>query len=245
MQGAQPGYPRSGPGGQQQAGQQQQPPPPPPHLQNHQRQSQQPSPPQAMQQPPQHQNPQQIVSAAGPASAPPPGQPSHGVKSEVNQSTSVQSLQQLGAIGALSSDINVNGELEVPTIDDDDLLDDDLLADELRKLDEDYRKNMNRAKKVFDSRMDNLQRTQKQRETQHLKFLERHEKERTEFEKRMQQEEIEQNRRIQHLQKEWDKRRTAVRAANKNDDADLLGSTPPGPTNNMPTSNLGSDGNRQ
>ena len=94
---------------------------------------------------------------------------------------------------------------------DDENLDDQVLKSELRKLDEDFKKNMMRAKKVFVNRMDNLQRTQYQREEQHQKTLEKHEKERMEFEKRMQQEEIEQNRRIEQLQKEWDKRRDAVR----------------------------------
>lgn len=77
----------------------------------------------------------------------------------------------------------------------------------MRKLDEDFQKNLQRAKKVFDNRMDNLQRSQIEREAQHQKTLEKHQKERSEFEKRLQQEEKEQNRRIEQLQREWDRRR--------------------------------------
>ena len=48
--------------------------------------------------------------------------------------------------------------------------------EELRKLDADFQKNLQRAKKVFDNRMDNLQRSQIEREAQHKKTLEKHQK---------------------------------------------------------------------
>lgn len=86
--------------------------------------------------------------------------------------------------------------------------------EELRKLDEDFQKNLQRAKKVFDNRMDNLQRSQIEREAQHKKTLEKHQKERAEFEKRLQQEAKEQNRRIEQLQREWDRKREVL-AKNK------------------------------
>lgn len=89
----------------------------------------------------------------------------------------------------------------------DDEPDDEELASEIRKLDEDFQKNMQRAKRVFDSRMDNLQRSQIEREAQHQKFLEKHEKERADFEKRLAQEANEQQKRIEQLRKEWDRRR--------------------------------------
>jgi DNA repair exonuclease SbcCD ATPase subunit len=82
--------------------------------------------------------------------------------------------------------------------------------EELRKLDEDFQKNLQRAKKVFDNRMDNLQRSQIEREAQHKKTLEKHQKERAEFEKRLQQEAKEQNRRIEQLQREWDRKREVL-----------------------------------
>jgi WNK lysine deficient protein kinase len=88
--------------------------------------------------------------------------------------------------------------------------DDDEIAAELRRLDEEMERNLQRAKKVFDSRMDSLQRSQVEREAQHLKTLEKHEKERAEFEKRLQNEAEQQNRRIELLQREWDKKRETV-----------------------------------
>ena len=63
--------------------------------------------------------------------------------------------------------------------------------------------------------MDNLQRTQVQREAQHQKTLEQHKKDRTAFEKRLQQEAIEQNRRIELMQQEWDRKREEVRLKDK------------------------------
>jgi WNK lysine deficient protein kinase len=84
------------------------------------------------------------------------------------------------------------------------------VADELRKLDEDFQKNLERAKKVFVNRMDNLQRSQIEREAQHLKTLEKHEKERVEFEKRLALEAEQQQRRIEQLQREWDKKRESI-----------------------------------
>jgi len=89
-------------------------------------------------------------------------------------------------------------------------LDEEELA-ELRRLDEEMQKTMLRAKKVFVNRMDNLQRTQSEREAQHKKTLEKHKKERVEFEKRMQQEAIEQNRRLEQLKREYDMKRKQVR----------------------------------
>eukprot|EP00531_Pseudo-nitzschia_arenysensis_P017696 CAMPEP_0116157436 /NCGR_PEP_ID=MMETSP0329-20121206/23343_1 /TAXON_ID=697910 /ORGANISM="Pseudo-nitzschia arenysensis, Strain B593" /LENGTH=1206 /DNA_ID=CAMNT_0003654543 /DNA_START=341 /DNA_END=3962 /DNA_ORIENTATION=- len=112
--------------------------------------------------------------------------------------------ESMGALEGLS--IDASGEDE-PT--------DEVCAEELRKLDEDFQNNLKRAKKVFVNRMDNLQRTQGQREAQHQKTLEQHQKDRTAFEKRLQQEEIEQNRRIELLQAEWDRRREEVRSKDK------------------------------
>jgi hypothetical protein len=108
--------------------------------------------------------------------------------------------------GSTHFDDHVDTELDS---DDDDDHDDDI-SDELRKLDEDFQKNLERAKKVFVNRMDNLQRSQIEREAQHLKTLEKHEKERAEFEKRLAQEAEQQHRRIEQLQREWDKRRETV-----------------------------------
>jgi hypothetical protein len=119
--------------------------------------------------------------------------------------------------GALEELImNISGEESV----------DEMCAEELRQLDEDFQKNLMRAKKVFASRMDNLVRTQSQREAQHQKTLEYHQKERAAFEKRLQQEEIEQNRRIELMQKEWDRRREEARLKQLEDENSSISSNP-------------------
>jgi len=74
--------------------------------------------------------------------------------------------------------------------------------DELRQLEAAFQKNIHRAKKAFDTRMDNLQRSKVEKEAQHLKTLEKHEKEKAEFEKRVKLAEEEQNRRLELLEKE-------------------------------------------
>lgn len=89
---------------------------------------------------------------------------------------------------------------------------DEDVEEELRKIDEDFQKNIQRARKVYDNRMDNLHRCQVEREAQHQKTLEKHEKERAEFEKRMAQEAEQQHKRIEQLQREWDKRRETLAA---------------------------------
>lgn len=121
-----------------------------------------------------------------------------------------------GALGELT--MNSNGDESV----------DEMCAEELRKLDEDYQKNLMRAKKVFASRMDNLVRTQHQREAQHQKTLEQHQKDRAAFEKRLQQEEIEQNRRIEQMQKEWDRRREEARLKQLEEENSAIASGPGG-----------------
>lgn len=87
---------------------------------------------------------------------------------------------------------------------------DPILDEDLKKLEEEFERNLQRAKKVFDNRMDNLQRSQIEREAQHQKTLEKHMKERAEFEKRLAQEEEQQLRRMEQLQREWEKKREAL-----------------------------------
>ena len=103
----------------------------------------------------------------------------------------------------------VEGSVDLPVASPDALglsdEDEDIQA-ELRKLEEEYERNLERAKKVFDSRMVNLQRSQKEKEKEHQKFLEKHEKERAEFEKRRALEEEQQQRRLEQIQKERDRK---------------------------------------
>jgi hypothetical protein len=79
--------------------------------------------------------------------------------------------------------------------------------DELRQLEEAFQKNIHRAKKAFDTRMDNLQRSKDEKEAQHLKTLEKHEREKADFEKRVKMAEEEQNRRLEKLEKELAKKK--------------------------------------
>eukprot|EP00550_Attheya_septentrionalis_P012978 CAMPEP_0198304616 /NCGR_PEP_ID=MMETSP1449-20131203/57494_1 /TAXON_ID=420275 /ORGANISM="Attheya septentrionalis, Strain CCMP2084" /LENGTH=1027 /DNA_ID=CAMNT_0044007145 /DNA_START=252 /DNA_END=3335 /DNA_ORIENTATION=+ len=83
-------------------------------------------------------------------------------------------------------------------------------SEELKKLEAEFQKNLMRAKKAFDTRMENLHRSKEEREAQHLKILEKHEKEKAEFEKRILQAEAEQTRRLDQLQKGWAQQRESL-----------------------------------
>ena len=153
-----------------------------------------------------------------------------GSSGTADQSTEIQrdSMSDLsvGALGGLPMDLSSDDEhVDV----------DDPTAQELRQVDEEMKKTLMRAKKVFVNRMDNLQRTQVQREAQHKKTLEQHQKDRAAFEKRLQQEEIEQNRRIEQMQKEWDRRREEVRLKQQADEKSLSSTPPTGPTDGIMT----------
>ena len=129
-------------------------------------------------------------------------------------------LSDVAAVTDSSKSDHIGGILGVSSTDiEDDDFNDEKLAAELRKLDEDFQKTMARAQKVFDSRMDNLSRSQVQREVQHQKTLEKHEKERADFEKRRQHEEIAQNRRIDQLRRDWAARREAMRQKKQMEEA--------------------------
>jgi len=58
--------------------------------------------------------------------------------------------------------------------------------------------------------MDNLQRSMKDKEEQHQKTLDKHEKDRADFEKRLKLAETEQQRRLEQLEKEWKRQRQGV-----------------------------------
>lgn len=155
---------------------------------------------------------------------PAPGRPDFGVRrqSESNESIVPSDLAPLSPKTAghaeSSATLSLQGaspdssiiETSGGTVDSEDDDDDDDVREELRKLEEDFQKNIQRAKKVYDNRMDNLQRSQYEKEAQHQKTLEKHQKERAEYEKRLAEEEKQQNRRIEQLQKELTKRKQTV-----------------------------------
>lgn len=122
----------------------------------------------------------------------------------------VSEATTLGSSDAVSN-VPEHDNMSIPTLQNFYYSDEDEINEEmrqqLRKLEEDYQKNLKIAKKVFDSRMENLARSQTEKEAQHLKTLEKHEKERADFEKKRVQEEQQQMKRIEQIQKEWDKKR--------------------------------------
>jgi WNK lysine deficient protein kinase len=204
-------------------------------------------------------NPQQVVSAVGhPGRVESSGglsqdSQSHAVAAQLQEKHPDNLDQQQASTDATTSkssqDEQVNGVYEALSMDRQRLLEsfdpaDEELAAELRKLDQDFKKTVMRAKKVFDSRMDNMTRLQHQREAEHQKTLNEHEKQRVDFEKRLQQEEIEQNRRIKLLQKEWERKREEFRQTQQNEADISFESSPHVQENMMPMNPSGNDGSR-
>jgi len=83
-------------------------------------------------------------------------------------------------------------------------------TEEIRLLELEFEKKLQRAKKSYDTRMDNLHRSKEEAEAQHQMTLEKHEKERIEFEKRMRLAEEEQAKRLSQIQKEFMERKREV-----------------------------------
>ncbi len=84
-------------------------------------------------------------------------------------------------------------------------------TEEMRKLEQEFEKKMQRAKKSYGTRMDNLHRSKEEAEAQHQMTLEKHEKERVEFEKRVRLAEEEQTRRLNQIQKEFIEKKNEAR----------------------------------
>jgi len=124
--------------------------------------------------------------------------------------------------------------------DDDEDDDTDSINEELGKLQEDFRRDMMRAKKVYDSRMDNLTRTNKEKEQRHKKTLEKHEKEKMQFEKRVKQEAMEQSQRLEKMQRKYEtERRKLVGQKQGSGSVNQFSSSPPQDTfimQNIPNS---------
>ncbi|KAL7513385.1 hypothetical protein ACHAXN_010466 [Cyclotella atomus] len=94
----------------------------------------------------------------------------------------------------------------------------EIYDEELKKLEEEFEKRLQRAKKSYGTRMDNLQRSKFEAETQHQMTLEKHEKERIEFEKRVRLAEEEQNRRLNQIEKEFQEKKDKFRQQRQNDE---------------------------
>lgn len=116
---------------------------------------------------------------------------------------SIQSIPESISTGvAGDEDDEVGFELEE---------DSEVDTEELRHLEQEFEKKIQRAKKSYGTRMDNLHRSKEESESQHQMTLEKHEKERIEFEKRVRLAEEEQNRRLSQIQKEFFDRKHQVR----------------------------------
>ncbi len=115
-----------------------------------------------------------------------PAQPEPSENASITTSTADASDRP--SDGNLSEDLDVDSEVD---------------AEEIRKLEQEFEKKMQRAKKSYGTRMDNLHRSKEEAEAQHQMTLEKHEKERIEFEKRVRLAEEEQARRLNQLEKEY------------------------------------------
>ncbi|KAL7473707.1 hypothetical protein ACHAXS_014200 [Conticribra weissflogii] len=114
-----------------------------------------------------------------------------------------QSIQSIPESTSTGLSIDEGGS----DVEDDSVVD----TEEIRKLELEFEKKMQRAKKSYGTRMDNLHRSKEEAEAQHQMTLEKHEKERIEFEKRVRLAEEEQNRRLNQIQKEFIEKKHQVR----------------------------------
>lgn len=131
--------------------------------------------------------------------------------SDNTPNSSLQPTRRPGLSGSPSSARQPSDDMAIVEEVDDDSDDNDFdLVEQMKKLEEEYQRNLQRAQKVFISRMDNLQRSQVEREAQHQKTLVKHQKERADYERRLAQEEEQQNRRIEQLQREWEQKRETI-----------------------------------
>jgi hypothetical protein len=82
--------------------------------------------------------------------------------------------------------------------------------EELRKMEEEFQKTMQRAKKVYESRMENLSRSLNDFEAQHIQNLKKHDKERADFEKKAKLSEAEHSKRLKELEEQWNQKKAGV-----------------------------------
>ncbi|GMH75426.1 hypothetical protein TrRE_jg1150, partial [Triparma retinervis] len=92
-------------------------------------------------------------------------------------------------------------------------LDDDYASDssdeELSSLEQEYNQKLQRANKAYTTRMDNLHKSKVEREAQHRKVVEKHERDMADYDKRVKNAEMEQAKRVQELESDWEGKRRA------------------------------------
>lgn len=128
----------------------------------------------------------------------------HSAVATTQDLSKVQSSQLEALPGGVSSLATPSSAVET------DVNVDEIDAEEIRALEQEFEKKLQRAKKSYDTRMDNLHRSKEEAEAQHQMTLEKHEKERIEFEKRMRLAEEEQAKRLSQIQKEFMERKKEV-----------------------------------
>lgn len=115
----------------------------------------------------------------------------------LNDTTPLRSVKSVGAAPSSLAGISIR---RTSSDDESSSVSAEENLEELRRIEEEYQKCLQRAKKVYDSRMENLQRSLIEREAQHQQNLMKHEKERAEFEKKVKLAEAEQAKRLQELE---------------------------------------------
>ena len=79
----------------------------------------------------------------------------------------------------------------------------DSTKEELKLLEQKYKKSIETTKGVFDARKDNLQRSMVEKEAQHLFTLEKLEKDMAAYEKRLKLAEVQKQKNIEQIELEW------------------------------------------
>ena len=123
----------------------------------------------------------------------PPAEVGGGLTNPPLQPPSIISTFSSTSSAGQSGQSTSNADLK---IDDDDMSDDEELEDEeMKLLNAEYAKNFGRANKAFHTRMDNLHKSRTEREQQHQKIVEKHERDMADYEKRISNAEAEQKKR--------------------------------------------------
>eukprot|EP00557_Chaetoceros_sp_GSL56_P006807 CAMPEP_0176495324 /NCGR_PEP_ID=MMETSP0200_2-20121128/10586_1 /TAXON_ID=947934 /ORGANISM="Chaetoceros sp., Strain GSL56" /LENGTH=1214 /DNA_ID=CAMNT_0017893175 /DNA_START=711 /DNA_END=4355 /DNA_ORIENTATION=- len=88
-------------------------------------------------------------------------------------------------------------------------------SEEIQQLKLEHEKKLLRAQKVFQTRMESLQRSLEEKEAQHLKTLEKHERDRAALEKRLKMAEEEQQKRLKQIEEEFVQQRQMAKQSKK------------------------------
>lgn len=124
-------------------------------------------------------------------------------------------LRTDGGVVSMSQSAPTIDEEEVDEFDGHSSFDEDSVAsastrEELKRMEEEFQKTLQRAKKVYEARMENLHRSLNDFEAQHIQNLKKHEKERADFEKKAKLSEAEHSKRLKELEQQWNLKRAEL-----------------------------------